>query len=152
MVKSVMGKILNKVGVEPGRKSGEIPEEVTGIRWRGFHEDVWRKNGPGRVPKGISSGFLFFHTLLLLVDLTEGYNAAPILFHKFLWTANKWPALPFELAPGALGASTCCLAFTFWGLWVVFLPSKWLALYYAKHSMGMSFLLCTRQLNPENVY
>lgn len=57
-----------KVGMEAGGKSGETPEAVTGIRWRDYQEDVWRKNGPGEVPQGISSGILFLHTLLLLVD------------------------------------------------------------------------------------
>lgn len=139
-----------KVGMEAGGKSGETPEAVTGIRWRDYQEDVWRKNGPGEVPQGISSGVLFFHTLLLLVDQVI------ISPHTIPWVSlNSQQVTSSSLwaSPRGVRCKHLLPCIYFQGpLGGIFLPCKRLALYYAKHSMGMSFLLCARQLKPEDVY
>lgn len=145
------------MGVGAGCWLKGSPEEVPGRRWRvTYPEGIWRKNGPSKVPKGISLDLLFLHTTFLLVELREGLECAQPLGQSSyysmpcLWTADTWTTLPFGRVPGAFGARAYCLGFTHRDLCAGFSCLHRLDLCCAEHHPGRSFLLCIGQLKLKN--
>ena len=107
-----MEKIIDQVGEGTGCKSGEIPEEVTGRRWRSYSEGILRKNVPKCVSSVFSSTLHFFLiNWFILIGGSLLYNIVVVLPYIHMsqpWVSMcspSWTPLPPPSPPHPSGSS-----------------------------------------------